>query len=141
MIMLSCFSHLPFVGLLHARYTSLPATLRVASACSSDGIFDAEFTKLFPDLSNKPETTLAMHQSPDGAMYWIAGQEGILLRVGAGRYHHVHKYVKKVVCVTFLMWCRIGIIRHCVYLKQQSPSVVVVVSDLYCRDFSHLVFH
>ncbi|CAN0428975.1 unnamed protein product [Ascophyllum nodosum] len=50
----------------------------------SSGIFDAEFTNLFPDLSNKPETTLAMHQSPDGAMYWIAGQEGILLRVDAG---------------------------------------------------------
>ena len=118
MIMLSCFTYLPFVGLLRARHTSFPATFRVASACSSGGTFDVEFTKLFPDLSNndKPEITLAMHQSPDGAMYWIAGQEGILLRVGVGRYHHVQIYFKKVVCVT-LMWCRIGIIRHCVYLK------------------------
>ncbi|CAM9644170.1 unnamed protein product, partial [Ascophyllum nodosum] len=43
------------------------------------GIFDADFTHLFPDLpdSDKPETTLAMHQSPDGTMYWLAGQEGM----------------------------------------------------------------
>ena len=49
------------------------------------GIFDAEFTPLFPDLPNsdKPEITLAMHQSPDSTMYWIAGKEGIILRVDA----------------------------------------------------------
>ena len=28
-----------------------------------------------------------MHQSPDGTMYWLAGQEGMLLRVGVGRDH------------------------------------------------------
>ena len=47
------------------------------------GIFDAEFTELFPDLGDLPGTTLAMHQSPDGSMYWIVDQDGILLRVGA----------------------------------------------------------
>ena len=42
--------------------------------------------QLFPDLpdSDKPETILALHQSPDGTMYWIAGQEGMLLRVSYG---------------------------------------------------------
>ena len=66
----------------------LLATFRVASVGSSGGIFDADFTHLFPDLPNsdKPETTLAMHQSPDATMYWIAGQEGMLLRVGVGRH-------------------------------------------------------
>ena len=70
----------------------LPLTFRVLSAGSSGGIFDADFTLLFPDLpdSDMPGTALAMHQSPDGTMYWIAGQEGILLRVGVGHYHTMH---------------------------------------------------
>lgn len=47
------------------------------------GIFDTEFTELFPDLpdNDKPGTTVAMHQSLDESMYWLAGQEGILLKV------------------------------------------------------------
>ena len=36
-----------------------------------------------------------MHQSPDGTMYWLAGQEGMLLKVGVGRYHHpIQIYLK-----------------------------------------------
>ena len=50
-------------------------------------IFNESFTgltELFPDLpdSDLPDTTLAMHQSPDGTMYWIVDREGKLLRVG-----------------------------------------------------------
>ena len=43
-----------------------------------------DFTKLFPDLpdTDMPGTTLAVHQSPDKSMYWLAGQEGLLLQVG-----------------------------------------------------------
>ena len=67
----------------------LPATFRVSSTVLSGGIFDADFTQLFPDLpdSDKPETTLAMHQSPDSTMFWISGREGIILRVGVERSH------------------------------------------------------
>ena len=83
----SLFNYHLLVYFMHV--TLSPATFRVPSAGSSGGIFDADFTHLFPDLpdSDKPETTLAMHQSPDGTMYWLAGQEGMLLKVGVGRYH------------------------------------------------------
>ena len=48
-------------------------------------MFNEEVTEVFPDLddSDQPEATLALHQSPNGTMFWMAGQEGIILRVGA----------------------------------------------------------
>ncbi|CAN0432934.1 unnamed protein product [Ascophyllum nodosum] len=49
------------------------------------GIFNGSFIELFPDLpdSDIPDTPLAMHQSPDSSMYWISGQEGMLVKVDA----------------------------------------------------------
>ena len=49
------------------------------------GIFNGTFIELFPDLpdSDIPDTPLAMHQSPDSSMYWISGQEGMLVKVSA----------------------------------------------------------
>lgn len=44
--------------------------------------FYGDFTELFPDLLELPDTTVAMHQSRDGSMYWIAGKDGKLVRVG-----------------------------------------------------------
>ena len=59
--------------------------------------------QLFPDLpdSDKPETILALHQSPDGTMYWIVGQEGMLLRVGGGRSHATRLNIKALVVPPF----------------------------------------
>lgn len=39
---------------------------------------------MFPDLADDdeiPEIILAVHQSPDGGMYWLAGKEGMLKQV------------------------------------------------------------
>lgn len=35
---------------------------------------------MFPDL-DLPSKTVAMHQSPDGSMFWIVGKDGQLVRV------------------------------------------------------------
>ena len=72
----SCTRSIPIV---------LSSLLRILRPASSGGIFDAEYTELFPNLpdSDVPETTLAMHQSPDKSMYWLAGQEGLLVKVSA----------------------------------------------------------
>lgn len=39
---------------------------------------------MFPDLDEDtdfPGSPLSMHQSPDGSMYWIAGQNGVIKKV------------------------------------------------------------
>ena len=72
----SCTRSIPLV---------LSSLLRMLGPASSGGVFDAEYTELFPNLpdSDMPGTTLAMHQSPDKSMYWLAGREGLLLKVSA----------------------------------------------------------
>lgn len=69
---------------LIATSPNLVAT-RVSNFVTEDVFGNSSLTLLFPDVpkSDLPDTTLAMHESPDGSMYWVAGQEGILLRVGA----------------------------------------------------------
>ena len=78
-------------GCFHVMFSRSPLSppLRLVSIYFiQGGIFDAEFSELFPDLptSDKPETTLAMHQSPDKSMYWISGQEGLLVKVRIRRF-------------------------------------------------------
>lgn len=51
-------------------------------------IFDTGLTEVFPDLDNEsdfPEKTLSIHQSPDGSMYWLMGQEGEVKKVRSAR--------------------------------------------------------
>lgn len=52
-------------------------------ACKTAEIFDAGLTELFEDVddSDKPENPIAMHISPDGEVWWVAGKEGMLKEV------------------------------------------------------------
>ena len=46
--------------------------------------------KAFPDLSDEddlPDDTIAMHMTPDGSKWWLAGQEGEIREVKKRRVY------------------------------------------------------
>eukprot|EP00903_Cladosiphon_okamuranus_P006181 g6078.t1 len=47
-------------------------------------LFEPGLNEVFPDLDHEddfPSTTLSMHQSPDGSMFWLAGKAGVIKKV------------------------------------------------------------
>eukprot|EP00903_Cladosiphon_okamuranus_P010019 g9501.t1 len=90
----ACGDEIPFGG--PAEYDGLTYCEQHVGTSGTDSfwsypytdplIVPGELTDLFPDINgpqNFPDETISMRQTPDGSMYWIVGQEGLIKAVEA----------------------------------------------------------
>lgn len=61
--------------------------MRVEQCLPSAEIFDPGLNELFPDINENrfPEQLISLRHTPDGSMFWLAGLEGQIKKVGAAR--------------------------------------------------------